>query len=150
MRARPAAFKIQAFLPKGSDSTWSHPDRDPLVRDMWARWPDESPLAIETIPSLVDYYRPHLEDSKFKGKWWGTWAPTLGLSVQIFKAGREAKGWEWLFLRIKMGEVINGRLSQEVVVCDEKGEVVAVASHASLLLGGDRAIVREKGTEPKL
>jgi hypothetical protein len=91
-----------------------------------------------------------LEDSKFEGKWWGVWVATLGLSVQIFDAGREGKGWEWLFMRVRFGEIVNGSVSEEVVVCDEDGKVVAVASHASLVLGGDRGIFGGKGAEAKL
>jgi hypothetical protein len=145
VRARPAAFKITVLLPIGSDSTCSHPDRDPLVRDMWMRWPDGKPFGIEAMPFLVDAFRPHLESSRFDGKWKGVWVPTLGLGVQVFKAPGEGKeGWEWLFLRIKMGEIINGRVSQ-VVVCDENMDVAAVASHASLVLGGERGFLKGAG-----
>lgn len=146
MRARPAAFKLETLLPKGSDSTCSHPDRDPLVRDGWVRWPDGTPLTIEAIPWIVDAYRPHLEGSRFGERWKGVWVPTLGLEVQIFKVGAEGgEGWEWLFTRIRMGEVVNGRVSLHVVVCEEGGGVVAIATHASLVFGGERGFLHGKG-----
>lgn len=109
---------------------------------MWVRWLDETPFRLEAIPFLVDAYRPHLENSKFEGRWDGFWVPTLGLGVQAFKPGE----WQWLFLRIRMGEIVNGRVSQDVVVCDEQMEVVAVASHASLVLGGERGFLKGPGT----
>jgi acyl-CoA thioesterase len=47
---------------------------------------------------------------------------------------RDPKGAEWLFVRIKTDELLNGRYASDVSVLNEEGELVAVARIMGLVV----------------
>ncbi|KAK3501922.1 thioesterase-like superfamily-domain-containing protein [Neurospora crassa] len=119
-------------------------------------------------PYVVEAYRPRSkeeEENNAKEEEDGVgfkrdakhWYPTVVMNVEQKKAapekGKEEEGgggggggWEWLRMRVSSKEVKGGRFDLEVVVMDEKGELVVVSNHVGLVLGSERNLAgRGKG-----
>ncbi|KAL0465938.1 thioesterase-like superfamily domain-containing protein [Neurospora intermedia] len=100
-------------------------------------------------PYVVEAYRPRSkeeeEENNAKEEEEGVgfrhnakhWYPTVVMNVEQKKAAPE-KGWEWLRMRVSSKEVKGGRFDLEVLVMDEKGELVVVSNHVGLVLGSER------------
>ena len=65
------------------------------------------------------------------------WCPTLAMSID-FKKPLPEGGVEWLFSRVTAKSIQNGRMDVEIVLLDSSGELVALASHANLMLDSSR------------
>lgn len=59
-----------------------------------------------------------------------SWYPTLSLSLEVKQQGP----WEWVGLRVEARRLVNGRFDVDVVIVDERGEVVAVSSHCAIVV----------------
>ncbi|RKU47095.1 hypothetical protein DL546_002879 [Coniochaeta pulveracea] len=77
------------------------------------------------------------------------WYPTVALNLEVKKPLPE-EGVEWLFLRVTAKQIRNGRLDLEVIVLDEKGELVALSTHVNLIVDGARNTAGRGGTQGKL
>jgi hypothetical protein len=134
---RPALFKIEIYLPEGSDSLCSSPTLGPCLREQWVRWAPGigAGFTISSLAFLADCFRPLPEAYGITESWF----PTLNFGIEV-KRAPPVGGWEWLFLRIRMGECIGGRHDYAIVVADGEGEVVAVSRHTALILGPERNI----------
>ncbi len=66
------------------------------------------------------------------------WYPTLSLNLDVKKKLPEPEGVEWLFIRVQAQVVRNERMDLQVLVLDTEGEMVAVSSHAGLIMGTER------------
>ena len=132
---RPAALKTELLLPKGSDSLGAHPTLGPSVREQWVRWkPDVgSRFDVGSLAYLADAFRPLGEAYGMVGNWY----PTMSYGMEV-KRRFDGEGWEWLFLRIEMHEVRNGRFDLEVLIADEEGQLVAISRHTALIVGSER------------
>lgn len=73
------------------------------------------------------------------------WYPTVALNLDMRKRLPES-GVEWLFCRVSSTAIVDGRSDIQVVVLDETGDVVAIASQVGLVLSASRNI----GTRQKL
>ena len=134
---RPGAIKIDIYLPRGTPILLAHPTLGPSVREQWVKWADhagQEGFSIASLLYLADAFRPLPEAYGLKGKWF----PTLSYGLDIKKAPPTAKGWEWLFLRIEMNVVSNGRYDLSVMIFDEEGELVAMGNHTALILAAAR------------
>ena len=133
---RPAAFKIYQCLVNGSDEFGTVAIKDggegPSVKEQWVRWVPTSgdKFKVHDLPYLADAFRPIPESYGLKGKWY----PTVSFAMDIKRGGE----WEWLFLRIEMTEMRNGRFGLDVIIADENGDVVATSRHVALILGFER------------
>ncbi|KAK3350598.1 thioesterase-like superfamily-domain-containing protein [Neurospora tetraspora] len=108
-------------------------------------------------PYVVEAYRPRTEEeSKMEGAQpfrhdARHWYPTVVMNVEQKKAAPEGGpdgdgGWEWLRMRVSSKEVRGGRFDLEVLMMDEKGELVVVSNHVGLVLGSERNLAgRGKG-----
>ncbi|KAK2792585.1 hypothetical protein FQN52_003090 [Onygenales sp. PD_12] len=65
------------------------------------------------------------------------WFPTLMLNID-FKKQLPKSGVQWLYSRITMKSIRNGRTDIEVVMLDEQGEVVAIANQTGLIMSSNR------------
>ncbi|KAL1968487.1 hypothetical protein VTN77DRAFT_1697 [Rasamsonia byssochlamydoides] len=65
------------------------------------------------------------------------WFPTVTLNID-FKKRLPPTGVEWLYSRVTTKSVRNGRTDFDVVVLDEKGEVVALATQVGLVVSAMR------------
>jgi hypothetical protein len=71
------------------------------------------------------------------------WYPTVVMNIEVKKALPE-KGLEWLQLRVQSKQIKNGRLDLEVLLLDEKGDLVAISNHVCLVLGSERNMAGRK------
>jgi hypothetical protein len=140
---RPAAFKLEMYLPEGSDSLCVSPTEGPGVREQWAHWAPGvgTTFSITSLAFLADCFRPLPEAYGVRNSWF----PTLSYGMEV-KRAPPAGGWEWLFVRIDMGICRNGRHDYSVVIADEQGEVVAICRHTTLVLSADR-MSKQKATK---
>jgi Thioesterase-like superfamily len=88
-------------------------------------------FTIDSLPYLADSFRPLPEAYGLVGNWYAT----LSYGVEVKRAPDEEEGWEWLFMRVEMGEVRNGRFGMEVWIFDEEERLVARSWHTALILG---------------
>jgi Thioesterase-like superfamily len=69
------------------------------------------------------------------------WYPTLVLNLDVRRALPPAPdGAEWLFVRVGAKLIRNGRMDLEVLVLDEREDVVATSTHAGLVMGSERNV----------
>ncbi|KAK2810353.1 hypothetical protein FQN50_003084 [Emmonsiellopsis sp. PD_5] len=66
-----------------------------------------------------------------------SWYPTVLLNVD-FKKKLPAEGVEWLYSRVQMKVMKNGRMDLDLVLLDEMGEVVALSNHVALVVSAQR------------
>jgi acyl-CoA thioesterase len=134
---RPAAFKIEMYLPKGSDSLCASPTMGPELREQWVRWSPGvgSKFSISSLAFLADCFRPLPEAYGITNSWF----PTLSYGMEI-KQEPPVGGWEWIFLRVEMGICRNGRHDYTIVMADEQGEVIAISRHTTLILSAERKV----------
>jgi len=119
---RPAAFKTDTLLSKESHEFGSSPQIGKSVKEQWMRWLPASgkKFTVEALPYVLE----------------GNWYPTVNFGMDIKRGGE----WEWLYVRIDMHDVNNGRYDQDVVIADEDGNVIATSRHACLIVSGERNI----------
>ncbi|KAF2653434.1 hypothetical protein K491DRAFT_769452 [Lophiostoma macrostomum CBS 122681] len=84
--------------------------------------------ALELDGSLEDGYG----DKVFKGSFF---YGTLSTSTEI-KKRLPNEGVRWLYLRTEAKSIINGRMDSQVLLFDEKMELVAISHHAVQILSG--------------
>ncbi|EED21712.1 conserved hypothetical protein [Talaromyces stipitatus ATCC 10500] len=133
--------------------------KQPGVLDQWARLRTVSSDASaaagngkwtnETLPFLSDWFPAALEEvgaealsalsssSASKPKIPPFWYPTVTLNID-FKKSLPPQGVDWLYSRVVMKSVRNGRMDIEVIILDEKGEIVALCSHIGLVVSIER------------
>jgi Thioesterase-like superfamily len=78
------------------------------------------------------------------------WYPTLVLNLDVKKALPQPDGVEWLFVRVGAKVIRNGRMDLEILVLDESGEVVAISTHAGLIMGTERNMAGRERKESKI
>ena len=88
-------------------------------------------FTIDSLPYLADSFRPLPEAYGLVGNW----NATLSYGVEVKRAPDGAEEWEWLFMRVEMGEVRNGRFGMDVWIFDEKERLVARSWHTVLIMG---------------
>ena len=59
-------------------------------------------------------------------------------------------GWEWLFMRIEIHQVKDGRFDYDVVILDEENELVALSRHANLIVSSERDYKRSSAATTKI
>ena len=141
-RHRPATFQVTTYLPPGSDSICASPTMGPNVREQWVCWASGvgERFSISSLAFLADNFRPLPEAFGLTG----CWKPTMSYGVEVKRAPPEG-GWEWLFMRVDMGESIGGRFDMDVIIADEEGEVVAVSRHTALIISAEKNTVPREG-----
>ena len=81
---------------------------------------------------------------KQKGQVAAFWYPTVLLNLDIKKA-LPPEGVEFLFVRAQAKQIKNGRMDQEVTIMDQEGDLVALSTFVSLVLGSERNLKRSVG-----
>lgn len=110
------------------------------VADMW-------PMPVEAMHEKNPY------DVNNKGasvKPAAFWYPTLLLNLDIKKSLPE-EGVEWLFARVSVKEIKNGRMDLGIEILDETRELVALSHHISFILPAERNLAtRRSGSDSKI
>ena len=138
---RKASAHLDFYLPRKGQKEKSHADE-------WICFSDGEKFTASTLgyvadawPQLVDAYRENNKDIANAKLWY----PTLLLNLEI-KKGLGPEGQEWLFVRVRLKRIKNGRLDLEVIILDEEGDIVALSNHVNFVLGAERNIARwQKG-----
>ncbi|KAK6218708.1 hypothetical protein LQW54_002631 [Pestalotiopsis sp. IQ-011] len=65
------------------------------------------------------------------------WYPTLALNLDVKKLLPEG-GAKWMFVRVQSKMIAHGRKDLEVIIMDEKKEIVALSHHVAMILDGSR------------
>ncbi|PGG98079.1 hypothetical protein GX51_06991 [Blastomyces parvus] len=126
------------------------------IVDQWGRLRPRGPKGglgrwtNEAVAYLVDIFPVALENLEYAtAKEMGSpppyWFPTIALNID-FKKPLPEGGVEWLYSRITTKSVRNGRTDIEVIVMDEAGEIVALATQLGLVLGSGRNTGENQGT----
>ncbi|KAH6972398.1 thioesterase-like superfamily-domain-containing protein [Ilyonectria sp. MPI-CAGE-AT-0026] len=134
--------------------TASQPASHRHLTDQWAalRWTDEDGRLVEgrwtneAAAFLLDVFPTALTDLEAEATADDSvtapmWFPTLSLNID-FKKELPKDGAEWLFSRVTMKSIKNGRTDIEVVLMDESGELVALATQAGLVMSSARNRVK--------
>jgi hypothetical protein len=133
--------------------------KKPGVIDQWARLrtvtsgssaAGNGKWTNETLPFLSDWFPAGLEEvgsqalsssssspPSTRPKIPPFWYPTVTLNID-FKKSLPPQGVDWLYSRVVMKSVRNGRMDIEVVIMDEQGEIVALCSHIGLVVPIER------------
>ncbi|OJD11874.1 hypothetical protein AJ78_07443 [Emergomyces pasteurianus Ep9510] len=118
------------------------------ITDQWGRLRPHGPKGglgkwtAEAVAYLIDIFPMALENlenatAKEMESPPPYWFPTIALNVD-FKKPLPKSGVEWLYSRVTTKSVRNGRTDIEVIVLDEAGEIVALATQLGLVLGSSR------------
>jgi hypothetical protein len=116
------------------------------VQDQWARlkwseggrleqgrWSNEAvAFLLDVFPDTLARFERAVNSDPSKGNV-PVWFPTLAFNIE-FKKQLPSSGVEWLYSRVTVKSVSNGRLDIGVVLLDEQNEIVALANQVGLLL----------------
>jgi Thioesterase-like superfamily len=142
---RKASQKVQFHFPRSGQVIRS-------IGDEWLCFTNDEKFTNEslgyladTFPMLVEQFRE--DNNPYDVSSSGTqsrltkpakyWYPTLVLNLDIKKALPEG-GVDWLFGRVRVKQIKNGRMDLEVIIMDEGGDIVALSNHVCLVLGSER------------
>jgi acyl-coenzyme A thioesterase PaaI-like protein len=129
-------LKLQYFIPSGGlDARW--PDRfDPGVREGWVKMDEGTSFDTLSVGSLADNWftvptaYPAEEDQAIAG-FTAFRYPTLSMTLEI---KRQVKDLEWLFVRIVMRGVEDGRANTDVLIISKTGQLMAVCRLLMLVM----------------
>lgn len=116
---------------------------DLSIVDQWLRFRPGGPgnpvvpFLQESLGFVVDIF-PHMAEFFPQAAGQGTrWYPTVALNLDVKKA-LPPGGADWLFVRVRPGQLRDGRMDLQIVVLDQAGELVAISSHISLIMSSER------------
>ncbi|KAF2090519.1 hypothetical protein K490DRAFT_24029, partial [Saccharata proteae CBS 121410] len=128
---RKVTAKVRWYLPRKGQATDS-------LADEWLRLLPGERFTNDSLGIVSDLWPQIVEKMQAReGKAARFWYPTLLLNLDVKKALPE-EGVEWLFARVRAKQIKNGRQDLEVVILDERGEIVALSHHVALVLGAER------------
>lgn len=114
--------------PKGGPGRWTN-EAMVLLTDLY-------PLVINGLDVAARTFRRR-EGSDDKDNTPMSWFPTVTLNVD-FKRRLPPDGEAWLYSRVVLKDVRNGRTDIEVVLMNERGEIVALGNQVGLVLSATR------------
>jgi hypothetical protein len=117
----------------------------PSVRDEWISWHEQTGEGVfdaQAMAMLMDNMKP--PTFNFEGVDTDkNWTATLSITTDVKKGPPPGeRGWKWLFLRVAVGKCNFGRYSMDVMLLDEKGDVVAIGRRAEIVLAEERRSVK--------
>ena len=113
--------------------------------DQWVCFRNGERFHNESLGLLCDIWPAVFEPYQYIGneEQPALWYPTLNLSLEIKKA-LPSEGVQWLFSRVRAKQIKNGRFDLEVVILDEKAEIVALSHHVAMMVSADRNTAERK------
>jgi len=139
---RKASTKVQFHFPRKGQAMKS-------VADEWIRlksgerWKTEMigylcdmwPMPVEAFIHEENPYAFHTQKGQPKPAEF--WYPTVLLNLD-FKKTLPEEGVEWLFVRVAVKQIRNGRMDLDILIQDEGGEIVALSHHVALVVSSKR------------
>jgi hypothetical protein len=109
---------------------------------------DIFPLALYSLQDVANAELAKAEKLEGGGAWKPVpfWFPTVTLNID-FKKALPREGVEWLYSRITMKAVRNGRTDIDVLIMDEAGDIVALSTHVGLVVGMSRNSTKDQNTK---
>ncbi len=108
----------------------------PSVREQWIKFkPHHSQnFTVGSLGVVCDLFLPVLASYSPNAMSGGVpaWSPTVNLTLEVKEQPRKG-GREWLFVRIHAYGIKEGRMDNEIWVCDEGGGLVAISRHFALV-----------------
>lgn len=159
---RRAALNIEIHLEKQDRRP---ADRPRSILDQWVRFtPLKKPgkwtndclgFVVDMFPQIVEsYINAERGESDMQEKAPTAanprpkyWYPTLSLNLDVKKL-LPPEGEEWLFVRMQAKVIHNGRLDLLITVLDERGEIVALSTHNSLIMDAERNVAKGSKKKP--
>jgi acyl-CoA thioesterase len=149
---RRAARQTRIYVPLDKQQEYS-------IVDQWARlWPvgpkgGPSKWTTESAAHLLDIFPIALLNMESAGAALVNpgaapppmWFPTVTLNID-FKKRIPPEGLEWLYSRVTMKSISNGRTDIEVVQMDEHGQLMAVMSQIGMIMSASRSGADQKST----
>lgn len=129
------------FWPSGEKGRWTNEavaflvDMFPMTLDNLDRMASETLSSSSSEDNDEDEQRFNHSNSK-KARFW---YPTVTLNVE-FKKRLPPGGVEWLYSRVHSKVLRDGRTDLDVVVLDERGEVVALSNQVALVVSASRNV----------
>lgn len=145
---RKAPAHVEVYIPAGAsisggDGTYHHWARLRWIENgdiVQGRWSQEAAtFMLDVFP--VWLARLEQEVSARVEQPAPIWFPTLSMSIH-FKKAIPSGGVDWLFSQVTSKCIRNGRMDIEVVILDELGDIVALASHEALIVSASRNSTR--------
>ena len=157
---RKASEKTQLYFPRGSGNA------DPRFADEWLRLRNGERWTNATLGYVADMWpmpveafitRESADGAAAEGEGEGDvkkrtakfWYPTVLLNLDIKKPLPE-EGVEWLFSRVAVKQIKNGRMDIEVVTLDADGDIVMLSHHVSLAVSSERNLAGRRKTAAKI
>lgn len=139
---RHASNHVQFYLPRQRQAMRG------LV-DEWVCFRSGERFHNEGLGLLCDMWPKVFEPFQYPGseKHLAFWYPTLHLSLEIKKA-LPLEGVQWLFSRVRVKQIKNGRFDLEVVILDETADIVALSHHVAMIVSADRNTAERKSIGP--
>lgn len=127
-----------------------HPKQksDLSIVDQWLRFrpggPGNAvvPFPQEALGFVVDIF-PHMAEFFPQVDRGTRWYPTVALNLDV-KRNLPPEGADWLFVRVRAGEIRNGRMDLQIIVLDRAGNLVAISSHVSLIMSSERNTAKSR------
>lgn len=105
--------------------------------DASARWSNEAVAFLtDMFPMALDGFDTISDSETGLAKYW---YPTVTLNIDL-KKRLPTPGPEWLYSRVQTKVVRDGRMDIDVVVLDEEGDVVALATQVGLVVSASRNV----------
>ncbi|EME80165.1 uncharacterized protein MYCFIDRAFT_31682 [Pseudocercospora fijiensis CIRAD86] len=130
---RKATRQLRAWFPRDGQPRQNIYDMWTCLRDPSETWTNEKlGFLVDMFPQVCEtFYR------KFTRNRVPFWYPTLLLNLEVKKVLPEG-GAKFLFTRLQTKVIRNGRYDLEIIVMDEKGEMVALSHHVCFALSAER------------
>lgn len=127
---RPVVDQWARFRPNGdSESRWTN-EAAAFLTDMF-------PMALDGLDAMASAVSKEQSPSAEQSA--SNWYPTVTLNID-FKKRLPPQGTEWLYSRVQIKAVRDGRTDIDVVVLDEQGEVIALGTQVGLVLSASRNV----------
>ncbi|KAF2405501.1 hypothetical protein EJ06DRAFT_28209 [Trichodelitschia bisporula] len=145
---RRASSRVRFFFPRKGQYLKSMNDQWIIFRD-GERFTNESlgyvadmfPQVVESYVAGMDPYKVGAASQKSAAA--SFWYPTVVLNLDVKKA-LPKEGVEWLAVRTRSKQIQNGRLDIEVVIMDEKGDLIALSHHVALVVSAARNMAERR------
>lgn len=150
---RKATRNLRTWFPRRGQPSPTHLNMWYCFRDPKSRFTNESlGFVCDAFPQVLEYFllggvdsyslefeqkHSQAEQKQIIGQHAKMWYPTVLLNLDVKKALPD-EGVKWMFVRLEMKQIKNGRYDLEILAFDEVGDLVAVSNHVCFAVSAER------------
>lgn len=150
---RKATRNLRTWFPRRGQPSPTHLNMWYRFRDPNSRFTNESlGFVCDAFPQVLEYFllggldsyslefeqkHSQAEQKRIVAEHAKMWYPTVLLNLDVKKALPE-EGVKWMFVRLEMKQIKNGRYDLEVLAFDEEEDLVAVSNHVCFAVSAER------------